>query len=115
MRSLAELETRRRALIARCEAQRAELSWRLAQLSPRRWTGALSGGLGAGGTGPVRQPGRHPLAWIVAAAALLLLRRPTEALSMLSRARTALSLVTRAAQILSVVGGLRGLRRARPR
>jgi len=35
MKRLAELETRRRALIARCEAQRAELSWRLAQLSPR--------------------------------------------------------------------------------
>jgi len=114
MKRLAELETRRRALIARCDAQRAELSWRLAQLSPRRWTGALSGGLGAGGTGPVR-PGRHPLAWIVALAALLLLRRPTEALSMLSRARSALSLVTRAAQVLGVLGGLRGLRRARQR
>ncbi|HYX74440.1 MAG TPA: hypothetical protein VE819_07135 [Steroidobacteraceae bacterium] len=110
MKRLAELETRRRALIARCEAQRAELSWRLAQLSPRRWTGALAGGLAASGAGRVREHGRHPLAWLVAAAALLLLRRPRQALSMLARARTALSLVTRAAQILTVVGGLRRAR-----
>jgi hypothetical protein len=51
--------------------------------------------------------GRHPLAWAVAAAALLLLRRPREALTMLARARGALSLITRAAQVLSFVGGLR--------
>ena len=108
MKRLAELETRRRALIARCEAQRAELSWRLAQLSPRRWTGMLAGGLDAAVA--VRQRGRHPLAWLVAAAALLLLRRPREALSMLSRARGALSLITRAAEILTLIGGLRRTR-----
>lgn len=109
MKRLAELETRRRALIARCDAQRAELSWRLAQLSPRRWTG-FAGGLGASGAGRVSEHGRHPLAWLVAAAALLLLRRPRQALSLLARARIALSLVTRAAQIVSVVGGLRRAR-----
>jgi len=109
MKPLAELETRRRALMARCEAQRAELSWRLAQLSPRRWSGLL--GAAAGTAGAVRQQGRHPLAWLVAAAALLLLRRPREALSMLSRARGALALITRAAEILPLIGGLRRTRR----
>jgi hypothetical protein len=108
MKRLSELETRRRALIARCEAQRAELSWRLAQLSPRRWTGVFATGPGAAGT--LRQRGRHPLAWLVAAAALLLLRRPREALSMLGRARGALSLITRAAEILTLIGGLRRTR-----
>jgi hypothetical protein len=106
MKPLSELETRRRALLARCQAQRAELSWRLAELSPRRWTQALAGGLQSA-SGGLRQQVRHPLAWVLAAAALLLLRRPREALSMLARARGALSLVTSAAQVLRVVGALR--------
>jgi hypothetical protein len=111
MKRLAELETRRRALLARCEAQRAELSWRLAQLSPRRWTQALAGGL-QGASDGVRRNVRHPFAWVVAAAALLLLRRPREALWMLARARGALALVTRTAEVLSLVGALRRRRRA---
>lgn len=107
MRRLSELETRRRALLARCEAQRAEVSWRLAQLSPRRWTRAWAEGLQGNGAAGGRTHGRHPLAWAAAAAALLLLRRPREALAMLARARGALSLITRAAQVLSLIGGLR--------
>jgi hypothetical protein len=107
MKRLSELQTRRRALLARCDAQRAEISWRLTRLSPRRWRHMLAGGPGdAGGVGagPHR---RHGLAWLLAAGALLLLRRPREALSMLARARGALSLVTRAAEVLSLVGVLR--------
>jgi len=109
MKTLTELAARRRALLARCEAQRAELSWRLAELSPRRWTRALASGLnvGAAGSGPAR----HPLAWVLAAAALLLLRRPRDALALLARARGTLSLVSRATQVLGVVGALRRARR----
>lgn len=107
MKRMSELEARRRALLARCEAQRAEVSWRLAQLSPRRWTRAWAEGLQGNGAAGVRTRGRHPLAWAVAAAALLLLRRPREALMMLARARGALSLVTRAAEVMSLVGALR--------
>jgi hypothetical protein len=107
MKRLSELETRRRALLARCEAQRAEVSWRLAQLSPRRWTQAWAEGRQGNGAAGARTHGRHPLAWAVAGAALLLLRRPREALTMLARARGALFLITRAAQVLSFVGGLR--------
>jgi hypothetical protein len=112
MKRLAELEAHRRALLARCEAQRAELSWRLAQLSPRRWTQAWAGGLQSG-SGSARERARHPFAWVLAAAALLLLRRPRDALSMLARARGALSLLTRTAQVLSLVGALRRRRQAR--
>ena len=108
MRRLAELEARRRTLLARCEAQRGELSWRFAQLGPRRWVQALAGRFAeARGTGEAAGRVRHPLAWVLAAAALLLLRRPRDALSLLVRARGALSLITRTAQVLSVVGALR--------
>ncbi len=106
MKRLSELEMRRSELLARCEAQRAELSWRITQLSPRHWTRVLAGGLDAGATG-VRRHGRHPLAWVLAAAALLLLRRPRDALLLLTRARGALSLLTRAAQVVSLVSAFR--------
>ncbi len=66
--------------------------------------GGSAAGTGAGGAG---EPVRHPFAWILAAAALLLLRRPRDALALLARARGALSLLTRAAQVMSVVGRLR--------
>ncbi|MBV9318060.1 MAG: hypothetical protein JOZ34_11415 [Gammaproteobacteria bacterium] len=112
MKRLAELETRRRALLSRCDAQRAEISWCLAQLSPRRWRDVLAGSAPAPDGSDTGAQRRHPLAWMVAAAALLLLRRPRAALSMLARARGALSIITRAAEVLSVVGVLR---RARPR
>jgi hypothetical protein len=105
VRRLEELEVRRRALLARCEAQRAELSWRLAQLSPRRWALASAGGGASAADG--RALGRHPLAWVVAVAALLLLKRPRDALSLLVRARGALTLISRAAQVVSLVRGLR--------
>jgi hypothetical protein len=111
MKSLVELETRRRALLARCDAQRAEISWRLTRLSPRRWRHMLAGEPGAAGGAEAVSHRRHPLAWLLAAGALLLLRRPREALSVLARARGALSLVTRAAEVLSVVGVLRRVRR----
>jgi hypothetical protein len=104
MRRLEELEVRRRALLARCEAQRSELSWRLAQLSPRRWAQATAGGASAADG---RVSGRHPLAWVVAVAALLLFKRPRDALTLLVRARGALTLISRAAQVLSLVRGLR--------
>jgi len=107
VKRLSELEIRRRALLARCEAQREEIAWRIARLSPRRWTRALIGGLNAGVSGVARQHGRHPLAWVLAVAALLLFRRPRDALSLLTKARGALSLLTGAAQVMSVVGGLR--------
>jgi hypothetical protein len=108
VRRLAELEARRRTLLVRCEAQRAELSWRFGQLGPRRWAKAVAGHFAEGkGAGDPGGRVRHPLAWVLAAAALLLLRRPRDALSLLVRARGALTLLTRTAQVLSVVGALR--------
>jgi hypothetical protein len=107
MRRAAELEARRRALLARCELQREELSWRFSQLGPRRWAQAMAGHFAesAGAGASVRV--RHPFAWVLAAAALLLLRRPRQALLLLAKTRGALSLLTRAVQVLSLVGALR--------
>jgi hypothetical protein len=111
VKRLSELEARRRELLARCDTQRAELAWRLGQLGPRRWAQALAGSAAAGAVGALRSQRRHPLAWVVAVAALLLLRRPREALSLLARARGALTLATRAAEMLGVVAALRRKKR----
>ena len=110
MKRLAELEARRRELLARCETERAELAWRLGQLGPKRWAQAVAGSA-AGAVGALRSQRRHPLAWVVAVAALLLLRRPRDALFLLGRARGAISLVARATEVLALVGALRSKRR----
>jgi hypothetical protein len=102
--STAELAARRLALLARCEAQRAELTSRIAQLSPRRWTRAAGGAVGVVGTG---RSGRHPLAWLLALAAMVFLKNPRYALALLGRTRTALTWATRAAEVLSLLGALR--------
>ena len=111
MKRLAELEARRRELLARCETERAELAWRLGELGPKRWAQAVAGSAAAGADGALRSQKRHPLAWVVAVAALLLLRRPRDALFLLGRARGAISLVARATEVLALVGALRSKRR----
>jgi len=112
VKRLSELEARRRELLAQCDAQRAELGMRFAQLGPRRWAQALAGSAASGAVGALRSQRRHPLAWVVAVAALLLLRRPREAVALLARARGALTLVTRATEVLGVVAALRRSRRS---
>jgi len=107
MRRADELAARRRVLMARCDAQRAELEYRFAQLSPRRWARAAAAGLAGGG---VRRMGRHPLAWLALIGSFLLLGRTREMLTLLVWGRSALSLLSRATQILSLVGSLRRTR-----
>lgn len=111
MMSRAELEARRRALLARCEAQRAEIAWRIGQLSPRGWARAAASAAAGGGA----RRGRHPLAWIIAVAGVLLLRNPRSVLSLLGRTRFALTWLTRAVEVLSLVGALRRSTRRKSR
>ena len=85
MTRMAELQARRWMLIARCEAQRAELAQRLAQLHQQSL------------------PARHPLAWIAALGALMLLGRTREVLKLLMWARVALSVAARVAQLLRLI------------
>jgi hypothetical protein len=61
--------------------------------------------------GALRSQRRHPLAWVVAVAALLLLRRPRDALFLLARARGALRFAARATELLGVVTALRRKKR----
>jgi len=98
-----ELEERRRALLVRCDEQRAELAYRLEQIRPStqvaEWT--------------QRAPGmalHSPLAWIAALAGVATLLRPRRLLSWLTFATKAMSIITRATALLKLFSTLRSLR-----
>ena len=95
---MADLQERRRALLARCAQQRVEFRERLAALRPQQPRAA-----GAAG----EHVARHPLAWIAVLGAVMLMRRTREVLSLLVFIRSAVGLVTRAAQLLRLIGHAR--------
>jgi hypothetical protein len=103
MSRTSELEARRRALLARCEEQRAELAYRLEQLRPAaqvaNW-GSRSPGLAA----------NHPLAWLAALVGIVTLLRPKKLLSWVTFATGALSILSRATTLLKLFATLRSLR-----
>jgi len=101
MTRMADLQARRRALLARSAQQRVELAQRLAVLRPHQTRAA-----GAAG----QYASRHPLAWIAVLAGLMLTRRTREVLSLLVFIRSAVALVTRAAQLLRLIGHARAPR-----
>jgi hypothetical protein len=103
MSRTAELEERRRILLARCGEQRAELAYRLEQLRPSAQVANWSH----------RAPGlaaNHPLAWIAAVAGLVTLFRPKKLLSWMTFATGALSILSRATTLLKLFSTLRSLR-----
>jgi hypothetical protein len=103
MSRTAELEERRRILLARCGEQRAELAYRLEQLRPSAQVANWSH----------RAPGlaaNHPLAWIAAVAGLVSLFRPKKLLSWMTFATGALSILSRATTLLKLFSTLRSLR-----
>jgi hypothetical protein len=91
-----QLEARRRALLKRCDEQRAELATRLAQLSPASLLRGSADGSTAGRL-------RHPLAWAAALAGLLFLGRTREVLTFVLWIRSALALAGRAAQLVRLL------------
>jgi len=103
---MTELYVRRRVLLERCDAQRAEIASRVAELNsgPLRW--ALSGAAAA----TAARGGRHPLAWIAALVGVVLLRRPRQALTLLVWTRTALTVLSRVTQVMGVLAALRRAR-----
>ena len=110
MNRMAELEARRRALLARCEAQRIDLAQRLAALRGEPQHGAA--GPGAYTLGDAARRARHPLAWVAALAGLTALGRTRDVLTLLVWMRRALSIAARAAQVLGVISQLRARRSA---
>jgi hypothetical protein len=98
-----ELEERRRALLLRCDEQRAELAYRIEQIRPSaqvaEWT--------------QRAPTlalNSPLAWLAAFAGVVTLLRPRRLLSMLTFATKAMAIISRATALLKLFSTLRSLR-----
>jgi hypothetical protein len=104
MTRMADLQARRRALLARSAQQRVELAQRLAELRSHPTRAAGPAGTAA------QYAARHPLAWIAVLAGLMLTRRTREVLSLLVFARSAVALVTRVAQLLRLIGQARAPR-----
>jgi hypothetical protein len=107
---LDELEARRQALLNKCEEQRLELSYRVAQLKPRAALTAWS--RSAGG-----KTGKSLLPLIAGAGGLLMMllrrrrRRPRggTGLGGIGLLTTVMALATRASTILRVIAQLRAL------
>lgn len=103
MSRMQELEERRRALLLRCEEQRAELAYRLEQIRPSAQIANFT----------QRAPAmamNHPLAWLAAVAGVVTLLRPKRLLSWLTFATGAVSILSRATHLLKVFMALRSLR-----
>jgi len=105
---LGALEAKRQALLNRCEEQRLELAYRVAQITPRAALTAWS--RRAGGTA-----GKTVLPWVAGAAGLLMMflrrrRRPRAGgLGGVGLITGLLALATRASTLLRVLAQLRAL------
>ena len=102
MRRLHELEVRRLNLIARCEQQRLEIAYRIAELSPaaqlanftrRAPTSAAS----------------HPLAWLLSLATLLVMMRERRLLGWIGKVSAGVALLSRATAIVRLLRQFRSL------
>ncbi len=102
MRRLHELETRRLNLIARCEQQRLEIAYRLAELSPAAQLASLTR----------RAPGSaasHPLAWLVSLATLIFMVRERRIIGWIGKVSAGMALLSRATTVVRLLRQLRSL------
>lgn len=102
MRRLHELEARRRNLIARCEQQRLEIAYRVAELSPlaqlSSWTRKAPASAAS-----------HPFAWLVSLATLLVMMRERRVVGWIGRVSAGVALLSRATAIVRLLRQLRSL------
>ncbi|MGA7538186.1 MAG: hypothetical protein WBW93_05415 [Steroidobacteraceae bacterium] len=102
MRRLHELEARRLRLIARCEQQRLELAYRIAELSPAaqlaQWTRRAPSSAAS-----------HPLAWLVSLGTLLVMLRERRLVGWIGKVGAGVALLSRATAILRLLRQLRSL------
>jgi hypothetical protein len=102
MSRLHELEARRLSLIARCEQQRLELAYRIAELSPAAQLANLTR----------RAPtsaASHPLAWLVSLGTLLIMMRERRLVGWLGRLSAGMALVSRATAVVRLLRQFRSL------
>jgi hypothetical protein len=105
MRRMRELEARRLSLIARCEQQRLEIAYRLAELSPAAQLSSLTR----------RAPtsaASHPLAWLVSLGTLLVMLRERRLVGWIGKVSAGMALLSRATAIVRLLRQLRSLRGA---
>ena len=102
MRRLHELEARRLNLIARCEQQRLEIAYRLAQLSPAaqlsNWTRRAP-----------TSAATHPLRWLVSLATLLIMMRERRLVGWIGKLSAGAALLSRASAIVRLLRQIRSL------
>jgi hypothetical protein len=103
MNRIEALEARRRALLLRCEEQRLELSYRIAQIRPAAQLTAWSRRGGA------HAAANHPAAWVAGLAGLLLMLRPRRMLTGVTWVTGLVALASRATTLLRLAAQFRAL------
>jgi hypothetical protein len=102
MRRLHELEARRRNLIARCEQQRLEIAYRIAELSPAaqlsNWTRRAPASAAT-----------HPLKWLLSLATLLVMMRERRVVGFIGKVSAGVALLSRASAIIRLLRQIRSL------
>lgn len=102
MRRLHDLEARRRNLIARCEQQRLEIAYRIAELSPAaqlsNWTRRAP-----------TSAATHPLKWVVSLATLLLMMRERRVVGWIGKVSAGVALLSRATAVVRLLRQIRSL------
>ncbi|HEY7888441.1 MAG TPA: hypothetical protein VIC29_09475 [Steroidobacteraceae bacterium] len=102
MRRLHELEARRRTLIARCEQQRLEIAYRLAELSPAaqlsQWTRRAP-----------TSAASHPFAWLVSLATLFVMMRERRLVGWIGKVSAGVALLSRASAVVKLLRQIRSL------
>lgn len=102
MRRLQDLEARRRNLIARCEQQRLEIAYRIAELSPAAQLSQFTR----------RAPtsaASHPFAWLVSLATLLVMMRERRLVGWIGKVSAGMALLSRASAIVRLLRQIRSL------
>ncbi len=102
MRRLHELEARRLKLMARCEQQRLEIAYRIAELSPAAQLSNLTR----------RAPtsaASHPLAWLMSLATVIFMIRERRIVGLLGKVTAGMALLSRATTVVRLLRQLRSL------
>ena len=102
MRRLHELEARRLNLIARCEQQRLEIAYRIAELSPAALITQFT-------RQAPTSAASHPLRWLLSLGTLLIMMRERRVIGWIGKVSAGVALLSRASAIVRLLRQLRSL------